>query len=375
MIPFVVMFLVLYGAMHALVFRGLYPLLAGHRLLPALVGGWMALMVAAPLMVRLWDRNGMVGPARMLAWVGYCWMGFVFIAFSLVLLMGLWHLLLWLPCRAWPGLTCLRPGGSACAAIVLLLSLAASLYGMVEARQPRVETVTLATPKLPAGSRPLRIAQVSDLHLGLLHREAALTTVVAQLRRLAPDVLVVTGDMVDAQIDHLNGLSDLWRQVEPPLGKFAVTGNHEAYAGLDPSLAFLRRGGFTVLRGQAVACGEHLTLLGVDDPATGAAQDEAALLAELTDTRFTVLLKHRPRVAAGADGRFDLQLSGHTHRGQLWPFALFTRLAYPLHDGLYQLPGGSRLYTNRGAGTWGPPMRLAAPPEITLFCIVAADSR
>jgi hypothetical protein len=375
MISFVVIFLALYGAMHALVFRSLQPLLAGHRLLPALVGCWMTLMVAAPLLVRLWDKNGMVGPARMLAWVGYCWMGFVFIAFSLVLLAQLWHVLVWLPGRVWPALACLRPGGAVTAAMVLLLSLAACLYGMLEARQLRVETVTLATAKLPAGSRSLRIVQVSDLHLGLLHRQEALAPVVAQVQRLAPDVLVVTGDMVDAQLDHLNGLSELWRRVEPPLGKFAVTGNHEAYAGLDQALAFLRRSGFTVLRGQAVECGEHLTLLGVDDPATGTTQNETDLLAGLPKARFTVLLKHRPRVASGADGRFDLQLSGHTHRGQIWPFALFTRLAYPLHDGLYQLPGGSRLYTNRGTGTWGPPMRLAAPPEITLFCIVPAASR
>jgi predicted MPP superfamily phosphohydrolase len=149
-----------------------------------------------------------------------------------------------------------------------------------------------------------------------------------------------------------------------------VTGNHEYYAGLDQSLAFLERSGFRLLRGETVTVGDRITLAGVDDPTGGSAPDEAALLKKEPRTRFTVLLKHRPRVNSEAVSLFDLQLSGHAHRGQIFPFNLLTGLEYPMQNGLYELPGNGYLYTSRGTGTWGPPMRILSPPEMTLFEIV-----
>ncbi len=108
----------------------------------------------------------------------------------------------------------------------------------------------------------------------------------------------------------------------------------------------------------------------MDDPAGDGSPDETALLQGLDRSRFTILLKHRPRVGRHAEGLFDLQLSGHAHRGQIFPFNLITAIPYPMQDGLYTLAEGSRLYTSRGTGTWGPPMRVFAPPEITVFDIV-----
>jgi predicted MPP superfamily phosphohydrolase len=117
---------------------------------------------------------------------------------------------------------------------------------------------------------------------------------------------------------------------------------------------------------------QGLQIAGVADPAWGEAPGDAQLLAAADPDRTTILLKHRPWVETAAIGRFTLQLSGHAHRGQLFPFNLVTGLAYPLQDGLYRLDGGCWLYTSRGTGTWGPPMRLFAPPEVTLVELVAA---
>lgn len=367
---FLVTFLSIYIAMHALVFWGIHPLLAGHPALPVLSASWMGLMVVAPLMVRLLDRAGHLAAARATAWVGYCWMGFLFLAFCLFALVALWHLAALLLARFWPSLPLLTPHRPAGAAAVLLVVLAVGLYGFYEAAHLRIETVRLVTTKLPPGMPGLRIAQISDLHLGLIHREESLAPLVAALEELKPDLVVATGDIVDAQIDHMDGLSGLWRHLDPPLGKYAVTGNHEFYAGLEQGLAFLRRSGFTVLRGETAVAGGAVQLVGVDDPAGRQEPDEVPLLERADPALFTLLLKHRPQVDPRASGRFDLQLSGHAHRGQIVPFNFLTALRYPLQDGLYPLAGGAHLYTSRGTGTWGPPMRVGSPPEITLFELV-----
>jgi predicted MPP superfamily phosphohydrolase len=373
LIIFIAVAVSVYTAVHALVYWGIRPLLIGHPFVPTLVRVWMALMILAPVAVRVVERTGHELVARALAWVGYSWMGLVFLAFSVFVAIGVWELLAWLLATGLPLLPRFSIHGPQSAAVVLLITLAAGLYGFYEASQLRVETVNLTTSKLGAGTARMRVVQISDLHLGLLHRERVLAPIVSRLKELKPDLLVATGDVVDAQINHLDGLSNLWNEIDPPLGKFAVIGNHEVYAGLGQALDFLHRSGFSVLRNEGRALGAGLTLVGVDDGHAGASPaKEVALLQAQPAGSFTILLKHRPAVAPGAAGRFDLQLSGHAHRGQIFPFQLLTGLANPMQDGLYSLPGGGHLYASRGTGTWGPPMRVLSPPEITVFEITAA---
>jgi hypothetical protein len=367
---FLLTFLCIYTAMHALVFWGFHPLLSGHPALPTLTWVWMGGMIVAPVMCRVLDNHGYPLPARGLAWVGYGWMGLLFLAFSLFAALGLWELLVRFLTRFSPGLQGLSLHGAVSALLVLVAVLAAGLYGLYEASSLRVETVRLVTDKLPSHLERLRIVQVSDLHLGLLHREEALAPIVTRVGELEPDLVVATGDVVDAQISHLDGPSATWRRIDPPLGKYAVIGNHEVYAGLRQSLAFLKQSGFTVLRNEGVTIGNTLTLVGVDDPAAGAPPDEESLMKRAKSDLFTLLLKHRPTPEKGSEGLFDLQLSGHAHRGQIFPFNFLTGLRYPMQDGLYRLAGGGHLYASRGTGTWGPPMRILSPPEITLIEIV-----
>jgi hypothetical protein len=208
----------------------------------------------------------------------------------------------------------------------------------------------------------------------LLVRADRWNQILEKVRIQNPDLLVCTGDLVDGDYGGEDGVGNNIAQIQPPYGRFAVTGNHEAYAGLDHSLKTFERFGFTLLRGEARTLGGILNLVGVDDPVLGGSEEqERTALSTAQNGLFTVLLKHRPSVSQESRGRFDLQLSGHAHKGQIFPFNLFTSWAYPMQDGPHSLKDGATLYTSRGSGTWGPPMRLLSPPEVTIIDVVRAE--
>jgi predicted MPP superfamily phosphohydrolase len=253
------------------------------------------------------------------------------------------------------------------------LAVALSAYAIVEASRIEVVRVRIVTDRLPASVPSLRIAQITDLHFGLVHRTGKAREVAEIVAREHPDLFVSTGDLVDGQLDGVEELTEILRGIPAPRGKFAVLGNHEYYAGIDRAIAFTRKSGFTLLRDESVTIDDAVRIVGVDDPAgarfgrTGGTF-EPALLGNRADGLFTVLLKHRPQLDP-AGGKFDLQLSGHTHHGQIFPFRLLTRLVFPLLAGDHPVPGGGILHVSRGTGTWGPPMRFLAPPEITVVDI------
>jgi hypothetical protein len=201
-------------------------------------------------------------------------------------------------------------------------------------------------------------------------RASRLDRILEQIRAAAPDLLISTGDLVDGQLDHMSELFELLREIQPRFGKYAITGNHEFYAGLEEALEFTRRAGFTVLRDEIAGDGGPICVAGVDYRFRGAPDGELPLLKAADCDRFVLFLKHTPVARPETLGLFDLQLSGHTHRGQIFPFGLVTGIIYPMQAGLYSLDRGSRLYTSRGSGTWGPPMRVGAPPEVTIIELV-----
>jgi predicted MPP superfamily phosphohydrolase len=258
--------------------------------------------------------------------------------------------------------------------ISAVLALAACVFGYHEAKTIRVEQLRIETAKLPAGTDKLTIVQMSDVHLGLINRRDRLKKMLELVKAAKPDIFVVTGDLVDAQINHLTGLAELLREVSPQFGNYAITGNHEYYAGLSKALTFTRNAGFRVLRNEAVKAGP-IMIAGVDDR-TGVQlklarqASERDLLADLPRDRFILFLKHQPRIDRATIGLFDLQLSGHTHKGQIFPFTYVTRMMFPLNAGRYDLGKGSVLYVSRGTGTWGPPIRVLSPPEVTVIELV-----
>lgn len=332
----------------------------------ALLAAWVVLMTAFPLLVWRWEQRGRHRAVLIGAWVGYLWMGVVFLFFWISLGVDLLGALLRFanPSASWPAHETFL--------LDVALTAIVSAYGFVAARRPRIERVTIRTPKLPEGVRPLRIALVSDVHLGALIGARRLGAILDKLRALDPDVLISAGDLVDGQADRLNGLAPMIAAFQPRHGKFAVTGNHEYFVGIERALEFHDRAGFRLLQGAAASVDPWVAIAGVDDP-TGrmmgspASIDERAALGDLARERFTILVKHQPLIDSHAIGRFDLQLSGHVHRGQIFPFGLLVRLTYRAPTGLSRIAGGGWLYVSRGTGTWGPPMRVAAPAEITII--------
>jgi len=370
---FLVVFFLVYGGAH------LYALLKARG---ALGFGWgttlllapvLAALTCGPLIVYFLARHGMETGARTASWIAYTWLGVLFLFLWMSLAVDLFNLVLRIGAAvSGPGAKRLLLSGRIPFLVLAALALVAGAYASLEARHPRVERIRIHTEKLPEETPRIRIVQISDVHLGLMVRHRYAREIVDAVRREAPDLVVSTGDLVDAEINHLEGLAEILREVRPRFGMYAVTGNHEFYAGIGQALAFTRRAGFTLLRGEAVTVGATLRIAGVDDP-TGAAMGEAPartaaeVLGEAKSPLFTLLLKHRPRIGGGSRGRFDLQLSGHTHNGQIFPFRYVVRIPYPLLSGLYMLSGGGALYVNRGTGTWGPRMRFLSPPEITVL--------
>lgn len=372
---FLLSFFLVYGSLHA------YALLKARSALAFGPGATLALflllavLLCAPIVTQQLSRHGYEGAARIVALVGYLWMGFLFFFVCLNLSADLLRLPLWAMGRG--GIAANAAAGLAGRSAFLCiagLAVALSAYAIVEASRIEVVRVRIVTDRLPASVPSLRIAQITDLHLGLIHRNGKAREVAAIVAREHPDLFVSTGDLVDGQLDGVGELAEILRGIPAPRGKFAVLGNHEYYAGIDRAIAFTRKSGFTLLRDESVTIDDVVRIAGVDDPAgarfgrTGGTE-EAALLGNRPDGRFTVLLKHRPQLDPATEGKFDLQLSGHTHHGQIFPFRLLTRLVFPLLAGDHPVPGGGILHVSRGTGTWGPPMRFLAAPEVTVVDI------
>jgi len=377
---FLMTFLLIYGSAHAYVFlkaKAAIPFGGGAGLL---ILPLLALLLFAPIVAHQLGRHGYEEAARVVAYGGYLWMGLLFFLTWLNLATDLLRLLLRVPAHfGFAGNAAALLGGRAVFLGLTALSVALSAYSVVEAARIEVVRVRVVSDRLPPSVPRLRIAQITDLHLGLLHRNGKARDVAEIVARERPDLFVSTGDFVDGELDGIEGLAELLREIPAPRGKFAVLGNHEYYAGIDRSIAFTRLAGFTVLRDEAVVVDNAVRLAGVDDPAgtrfgrTGG-PSEASLLGKRPDGRFTILLKHRPTIDPASAGTFDLQLSGHTHHGQIFPFRLFTRQVYPLLGGDHPVPGGGTLHVSRGTGTWGPPMRFLAPPEITVIEVERPDT-
>lgn len=369
---FISVYLLLYGGINWYAWK----LLAGRgvpRRVRLALAAALALLVLGPILTRAAERNDYPFLATVIAWPAYLWMGVVFILFWVGLLLrgSVAGLVLWRRHRR-PDAPPVQVGWTAPAA--LLLAALLSMYAAREAHHIDVERVTVATAKLPPRIDRLRVVQVSDLHLGILHGRGTAQEVADLVMAQAPDLIVFTGDIVDGDME-LHGDAAPLAGMTARYGKYAITGNHEFYAGIDQAMRFLYEAGFAVLRGESVNVQGVCNLAGIDDyghgPPPPRAVDERELLLTLRpQERFTILLRHRPTVNPATRGLFDLQLSGHTHGGQLFPLRFLVRLINGWDTGRHDLGDGSLLYVSRGTGTWGPPLRLGASPEIVVFDIV-----
>ncbi|MDO8281144.1 MAG: metallophosphoesterase [Thermodesulfovibrionia bacterium] len=337
-------------------------------------------LAASPLSIHFFAR-GKGNQSRKVTLISHMWVALLIIFFSSAVSLDIYNLLIKISAplfsEAYASII-LSP------AQILFVSLSVSIiftaYGFFDAKKIRTERLTVKTTKLPNGLNRIRILQISDLHLGIILGKEMLDKVIKIIETEKPDLIVSTGDMLNAEMDHIDHLSGELNAIRPSLGKYAVLGNHESYSGLKHADKYISDAGFRLLRGEGVTVKDVINIAGVDDPAIDAMKPdrekkmlkESDMLSGFKTGLFTILLKHRPDIDKGSLGLFDLQLSGHTHKGQIFPVHFAIRTFYPYYAGYYKLAKGSALYTSRGTGTAGPPVRFLSPPEVTVIDIVNA---
>lgn len=357
---FLIIVLSVWAALHGYVFWRVasVPFCAAHLSRRTLVVLALALWATYPL-ARIfnswhWDLVG-----RPLESAGATWIGALFLACAALLAVDLLTLGGALLPRLAPAL---RGWAVAAAGVLAVTSLIQGL------RPPVVRDYEVFLAGLPRERDGLVVVEISDVHLGTLIGQRWVARLVTRVNAMRPDLVVVVGDLVDGNVGRVEPLLPVLRTLRAPLGVWAVTGNHEFYAGLDRSLRLFDEAGYSVLRDGWAVLVPGLVLAGVDDLT---ARRQFGLPGRAVEKALanrppgaTIFLSHTPwqantAVAAGA----GLMLSGHTHGGQIWPFDYLVKLSYPQLVGRYQV-GGMPLIVGRGAGTWGPRMRLWRPSEI-----------
>lgn len=329
-------------------------------------------MIAAPILYRVFDggwTKGLVVPA-------YLWFGMAFYAVLLLFAGDLAKLLTSFgggdaPVEPTRRLAMVRFfSGGAVFGSALLTGFAVRAATQI----PGVKKVSVSLEKLPEALRGLRLVQLSDIHIGPTVAKAYLEAVVQRVNALKPDLVVITGDLVDGSVRELGAAVSPLGDLKTRYGVYFSTGNHEYYSGVSQWMEFLPTLGVRVLRNERVAItheGSTFYLAGVDDHTAagfggGHGPDYASALGGLDPAETVILLAHQPvQIKEATKYGVDLVLSGHTHGGQLWPFGVLVMLAQPYVSGLHQHDARAQIYVSRGTGYWGPPMRLGAPAEIT----------
>jgi predicted MPP superfamily phosphohydrolase len=340
---------------------------------PPPFAGWLVAIVCALgatlLLQPVAERLFPVRVERLVVWPASLWMGIAFL-----LLVGLLAsdgaLLLLGAAGGVEPVTAARVRAAGLVALTLPVAAVALRQGLARPMVVRIETTL---PRWPEALDGFRIVQISDIHFGPILGEPFAVWLRDRVNGLAPDLIAITGDLVDGTVDKVGHAVAPLGGLRARHGRYFVTGNHDHYSGARGWAGRVADLGITVLRNEHRVIdvdGARFVLAGVDDhrsrqmPGEGG-EDLDAALADVAGDLPTILLAHDPTTFRRASRRrVDLQLSGHTHGGQIWPFRYLVRLAMPWVDGLHRV-GGSTLYVSRGTGFWGPPMRLGAPAEIT----------
>jgi uncharacterized protein len=322
---------------------------------------------------------------HILMWVGYISMGFFSFVFTIVVIRDLVWLLFFTTGKVIGAPTSVEtivdPDRRlflmrAMSTGVVALAAAMTGIGFFEARKcPGIIEVDVPLPQLPPEFEGFRIVQISDIHAGLTVGRSFIETVAGQVIALKPDMIAFTGDVADGSVAHLQNIVTPLGDMTAPYGKFFVTGNHEYYSGVEQWLGEATRLGFTPLLNEHRVIekqGKRMLLAGVTDVSGGhysaehrSSPGQAVIGAPACDVK--VLLAHQPRsLYEAVKFGFDLQLSGHTHGGQFFPWNLAASLGQPFISGLHKFEN-TMIYVSKGTGYWGPPVRLGSRSEITVL--------
>ena len=335
-----------------------------------LVAGLMLGFLSYPL-GRILYGTGWHVIGRGFEYVGAVWMGTIFLLLASLVIVDLATL----------GGAVMRPWVATLRTAALALTLLAAVVAFVSARLgPRIVRLDVRVEGLAEAADGLKIAHLSDLHLGTILGPRFLTRLIERTGGLEPDIIAITGDLLDGDPGVGEEMLPQLATLRAPMGVFAVLGNHEYYAGRDRSRRLLADAGFTVLDNQTVEVAPACFIAGIPD-ARGSAQTGApeadldAALDGVGEGAAVVLLQHAPaEERRAAEAGVDLMLNGHTHGGQLWPFHYLVREAYPNYAGVYRV-GSMTQVVSRGSGQWGPPMRFLAPSEIILITLRRSDTQ
>ncbi|MCC5912327.1 MAG: metallophosphoesterase [Clostridiaceae bacterium] len=291
-----------------------------------------------------------------ISYVGYLWLGILSIAFFIFMIKDI--AVVFFPYHR-NNLTY----------IALLTLFVFTTIAMVRAlKGPIIKEVPIPVTSLPEALDGFTIVQLSDVHLGMFTSKGWVEKVVDQVNKINPDIVVITGDLVDDKTERIKPFSSIIKGINARYGVFAVAGNHEFYAGMDTFYTFARESSINVLKDEKISIHDELEIIGVEDVMvkkyTNKIVDFEKILPEPSTDKFTVFLSHQPTNFEKAAKRgVNLQLSGHTHAGQIPPMNFIVSLYYKYSYGLYKY-NKSYIYTTSGTGTWGPPMRLFSSSEI-----------
>ncbi len=328
-------------------------------------------IILTPIATMFFSRYGLPSIAAITGFAGYSWLAFLGLFLGVH---GLFDILLIIAV-----LLGMRPSEGhtrVISTVAVAVSISVLIYGSFEAKNIQITTIEITTNKLKSNEH-FRIMHISDVHFSPLIG----TAMAEKIRNIAvekkPDLLVSTGDLLDPGIKDRDTIISILQSIQPSLGKIAVMGNHEFYSTVEYSEKFINEAGFLLLRNESKQVNSSLVIAGIDDPAIRRVADVSpppihSFLSRKTIDKYTILLKHQPRIEENSEQYFDLQLSGHTHGGQIYPFKYFVQLLFRYMHGRYDLEQNSVLYVSRGVGTWGPPFRFLAQPEVVIFDLIGA---
>jgi predicted MPP superfamily phosphohydrolase len=371
-IIFITVFLAVYGLINYYIFaRGLQAIPPGLQWRRAYIAAFLVLalsIVAGRLLERRWPSP----VSETLVWMGSFWLGAIIYLFLAVLALDILRLanqiLPFYPVWIRQHYSEVKQGLLLSVSSLVILVLIA---GYVNASIPRIRALTLRVPKKTDGLRSLTVAVASDIHLGTIIGRKRFNRVVERINALDADLVLLPGDIVDEDMGAVirENLGESLKSIRSKYGVVAITGNHEYIGGVDKACAYLADHGVTVLRDAILKVNGGVFLVGREDWSSnqfGGMRRKrlAELMAEVDKTRPIILLDHQPfHLEEAAANGADVQLSGHTHNGQLWPFNYVTAAVYELSWG-YKRVGQTHVIVSSGVGTWGPPARIGTRPEI-----------
>jgi predicted MPP superfamily phosphohydrolase len=317
---------------------------------------------------RFWERTAYSIASSILIWIGSFWLAAMLYLFLLALIIDLVRLVDWII----PFLPTLTDGEKiAIFAGSVALCLVIVVGGFLNARTPRVKRMSLTVDGKMQAGKTVTLAVASDIHLGTIICKTRIERIVRMINELSPDIILLPGDVVDEDLGPVirQNLGETLRKLRARHGIFAVTGNHEYIGGVEPACAYLTEHGIHMLRDEALTIDGVAGIIGREDISYNRAMRKPRKeLGEIMDgldrSLPLILMDHQPFHLEDAEQHgVDLQLSGHTHHGQLWPLSIITKRVYELSWG-YLRKGPTHYYVSCGAGTWGPPVRTGNRPEI-----------